>query len=182
MTRRMRVVVGLGMAVYGAAAVTHAQEQSQREPSLLSASLAPLLASWIEAERDAAKEQGVQPIPSAIRAALEGYVPDAVLDRVRYREGAGEISLPQNMIRFGHATAVTLDDVIVFEEHTAALEDPRFWAHELKHVMQFQEWGVQGFATRYLNDSNAVETEANDYRWEFMKQAGLIPKVGAANQ
>jgi hypothetical protein len=170
------------MAVYGAGAVALAQDQSQREPSLLAESLAPLLASWIEAERDAAKEQGVQPIPAAIRAALEGYVPKSVLDRVRWREGASEISLPQNMIRFGHATAVTLDDVIVFEPGATALEDPRFWAHELKHVMQFEEWGVQGFATRYLSDSNAVETEANDYRWEFMKQAGLIPKVGAPNQ
>ena len=182
MTRRKRVVIGLWMAVHGAGAVALAQDQPQREPSLLAGSLAPLLASWIEAERDAAKEQGVQPIPAAIRAALEGYVPAAVLDRVRWREGASEISLPQNMIRFGHATAVTLDDVVVFEPGAVALKDPRFWAHELKHVMQFQEWGVQGFATRYLNNSQAVENEANDYRWEFMKQAGLIPKVGGPNQ
>ena len=63
--------------------------------------LAPLLASWIASERDAAKAQGVEPIPASIRAALAGYVPDAVLDRVRWREGAGELSMPQNVIRFG---------------------------------------------------------------------------------
>lgn len=141
------------------------------------AALAPLLASWIESERDAAKARGVEPIPPAIRAALEGYVPERVLDRVRWREGASEISLPQNMIRFGHATAVTLDDVIVFEERSEALEDPKFWAHEIKHVMQFEEWGVEGFATRYLSNYNAVENEAYEFRWQFMKQAGLIPEV-----
>ena len=177
MTRRMRVGLALWIGLCGAAAVALAQDQPERAPSLVVESLAPLLASWIESERDAAKAQGGVPMPAAIRAALEGFVPKSVLDRVRWREGASELSLPQNMIRFGHASAVTLDDVIVFEAGTAALEDPRFWAHEIKHVMQFEEWGVEGFATRYLSDSQAVENEANEYRWQFMKQAGLIPEV-----
>ena len=168
------------------AAVAVAMAQAQQEHPASSpfgvASLAPLLASWIESERDAAKAQGVEPIPPEIRAALEGYVPETILDRVRWREGASEISLPQSMIRFGHATAVTLDDVIVFEEGATALEDPRFWAHEIKHVMQFEEWGVEGFATRYLSDSQAVENEASEYRWQFMKHAGLIPEVRSTNQ
>jgi hypothetical protein len=163
-----------------------AQNQPQPAPVPLSPfgaeALAPLLASWIASERDAAKAQGVEPIPQPIRAALEGYVPKRILDRVRWREGASELSMPQNMIRFGDATAVTLDDVIVFQKGTTALEDPRFWAHELKHVMQFDEWGVEGFATRYLSDSQAVENEAQEYRWQFMKQAGLIPEVAPANR
>jgi uncharacterized protein DUF4157 len=177
MTRRTRVGVALWIGLCGAAAVALAQSQPGSTPSLVVESLAPVLASWIEAERDAAKAQGVEPIPAAIRAALEGYVPKRVLDRVRWRQGASELSLPQNMIRFGHASAVTLDDVIVFEPGTTAVEDPRFWAHELKHVMQFDDWGIAGFAARYLNNSQAVENEANEYRWQFMKQAGLIPEV-----
>ena len=178
MTRRMRVCGFSWIGLCATASVAMAQAQQEQPPSPFGvASLAPLLASWIESERDAAKAQGVEPIPPEIRAALEGYVPETILDRVRWREGASEISLPQSMIRFGHATAVTLDDVIVFEAGTTALEDPRFWAHELKHVMQFAEWGVEGFATRYLSDSQAVENEANEYRWQFMKQAGLIPEV-----
>ena len=139
--------------------------------------LAPLLAGWIVSERDAAKAQGVEPIPASIRAALAGYVPEAVLDRVRWREGASELSLPQNVIRFGDTPAVTLDDVIVFRERSTALEDATIWAHELKHVMQFAEWGIDAFSARYLSDSGAVEQEAWDYRWEFMKQAGLVPEV-----
>ena len=140
-------------------------------------SLAPLLAGWIVSERDAAKARGVEPIPASIRAALEGYVREPTLERVRWREGASELSLPQNVIRFGHVPAVTLDDVIVFQERRAALEDPKLWAHELKHVMQFEEWGVDGFARRYLADYEAVESEAAEFRWQFMKQAGLIPDV-----
>lgn len=139
--------------------------------------IAPVLGGWIASERDAAKALGVEPIPADIRSALEGYVPDAILDRVRWRVGASELSMPQNVFRLGHAYAMTLDDVVVFQERRAALEDPKLWAHELKHVMQFAEWGIDGFATRYLTDHAAVEEEAWEFRWQFMKQAGLIPPV-----
>jgi hypothetical protein len=152
------------------------------ETPLLVQSLAPLLASWIVSERDAAKAQGVEPMPEPIRAALAGYVPEAILEGVHWREGAGELSLPQNAIRFGHVPAVTLDDVIVFQERRAALEDPTLWAHELKHVMQFAEWGIDGFAARYLADYESVEAEAWEFRWQFMKQAGLVPDVPAAHE
>lgn len=179
MARCARVVLSIA-ASFAAAVGAAGQAPAERPPSVLTPlmvqSLAPLLASWIAYERDAAKEQGVEPIPPLVRAALEGYVPSQVLDRVRWREGAGELSLPQNVIRFGHVPATTLDDVVVFADRRAALEDPKLWAHELKHVMQFAEWGVNGFATRYLSDYEAVEREAAEFRWEFMKRAGLMPK------
>jgi hypothetical protein len=166
------------------AAVASGQPSSDPAPAaatpFLVQSLAPLLASWIVSEREAAKTQGVDAVPEPIRAALAGYVPEAILDRVRWREGAGELSLPQNAIRFGHVPAVTLDDVIVFQERRAALEDPTLWAHELKHVMQFAEWGIDGFAARYLADYEAVEAEAWEFRWQFMKRAGLVPEVPGA--
>ena len=182
----MRARAGLSVALCAAATVALGQNVPDSAPQPLSPliveTLAPLLASWIASERDAAKVQGVEPIPAPIRAALAGYVPQTILDRVRWREGASELSMPQNVIRFGDVPAVTLDDVIVFQERRAALEDPKLWAHELKHVMQFAEWGIDGFATRYLSDSGAVEQEAWDYRWEFMKQAGLIPEVRSPDE
>jgi Domain of unknown function (DUF4157) len=179
MTHRERAV-GLGFALVVAAAVfvSHAQTVPPLSPAVVE-SLAPLLGRWIASSRDAAKAQGVEPIPTSIRAALAGYVPDAVLDRVRWRVGASELSMPQNVIRFGHVPAVTLDDVVIFQDRKAALEDPKLWAHELKHVMQFAEWGIDDFARRYLSDYWAVENEAWEFRWEFMKQAGLIPEVPA---
>jgi hypothetical protein len=144
-------------------------------PALLQA-LTPILADWIARSRDVAIQQGVAEIPAAIRGSLAGYVPEATLSRVRWRAGGGsEMSLQQNVFAFGHVPAVTLDFVVVFADEKAALEDPKLWAHELKHVMQFAEWGVGGFATRYLRDYEAVEKEAADYRWEFMKLRGLTP-------
>jgi hypothetical protein len=168
----------IALAVVAAAA---AQDGAERGPvptsPMVVQSLAPLLASWIAGSRDAAKAKGVEPIPEPIRSALADYVPKEILDRVRWRESGSEWSLPQNVISFGHVPAVTLDDVIVFEKRDAALGDPKLWAHELKHVMQFVEWGVDGFARRYLADYQAVESEAAEFRWEFMKREGLIPEV-----
>jgi hypothetical protein len=85
--------------------------------------------------------------------------------------------MPQNVIRLTDVPAITLDDVVVFKDRRAALEDPKLWAHELKHVMQYAEWGIDGFAARYLSDYWAVENEAWEFRWEFMKRAGLVPEV-----
>lgn len=176
---------GAVLLVFAALGATAAFGQSQTEPipsslsPVVAESLAPLLASWIVSARDAAKVEGVEPIPEAIRAALAGYVPDAVLDRVRWRVGGGEMSLPQNVIRFGDVPAMTLVDVVVFQERRPALEDPKLWAHELYHVMQYDEWGVDEFAVRYLSDYEAVEEPAWEFRWQFMKQAGLLPEVPA---
>lgn len=142
---------------------------------------APLLANWIIESRDAAVAEGVEPIPPTIREALKGYVPNDVLDKVRWRTGGGgELSLQQNLFRIGQYGAVTLDNVIVFLDEQKAKSDPKLWAHELKHVMQYAQWGVAGFARRYLQDYEAVEKEAADYRWEFMKRAGLVPPPSGA--
>ncbi len=150
---------------------------------LLAESLTPILRDWIVQSRDAAVAQGVERIPGAIRAALHGYVPDDILDRVRWRVGgAGEMTLQQNLFRFGYAPAVTLDHVVVFERESDALNDPKLWAHELKHVMQYAEWGVTDFAARYLRDYEAVEKEAAEYRWEWMKLTDRVPKVAGTAQ
>jgi Domain of unknown function (DUF4157) len=141
---------------------------------------APLLANWIRESRDAALAEGVEPVPRSVQDALRGYVPDAVLERARWRAGGGGgLSLQQSLFRIGDYEAVTLDYVVVFLDAQKAKEDPKLWAHELKHVMQYAEWGIGGFAARYLRDYEAVEHDAAEYRWQFMKQAGLIPPVPA---
>ena len=43
------------------------------------------------------------------------------------------------------------------------------WAHELAHVMQYADWGVDGFVERYLADASAVEHAANDLAWEWLQ-------------
>jgi len=164
--------------VVRAAVADPVDETTAHEPpsnSLLTA-LSPMLARWIESSRDAAIAQGVEKIPESIRASLAGYVPDKTLAHVRWRAGgASDFSLQQNAFLFKDAQAVTLDYVVVFADENEARNDPKLWAHELRHVMQFEEWGVDGFAARYLTDSATIEDVASEYRWQFMKLRGLIP-------
>ncbi|HEY8521002.1 MAG TPA: DUF4157 domain-containing protein [Gammaproteobacteria bacterium] len=160
------VVAGLslGTAAAGQGLAILQAEMRRIDPALRNAA-APALADWIVESRDAALREGVQPIPPEIRAKLQGYVPPEALDRVRFRVGGGgALSLQQNLFRSGYVPAVTLDQVIVFRREKDAREDLGLWVHELKHVMQYREWGVEGFARRYVSDYNAVEEEARAYR------------------
>jgi hypothetical protein len=142
--------------------------------------VAPVLRDWIVTSRDAAFAQGVRTIPAEIRAAVNGYVPADVLDRVRWRvDTSSYLSVQQSLFRLGATPAMTLDDVVIFAEESDALEDPTLWVHELFHVMQYRDWGVDGFVARYLEDYQAVEHDAAEYRWEWMKRTGRIPKSTA---
>jgi hypothetical protein len=176
MNRALGLFVALALVASVAAADPHDATVRASPSNSLMTALAPLLARWIESSRDAALEQGVEKIPKTIRASLEGYVRNATLDRVRWRAGSGSyLSLQENAFLCQDAQAITLDYVIVFADENQARNDPKLWAHELRHVMQFEEWGVEGFATRYLADSSAVEDVASEYRWQFMKLRGLVP-------
>ena len=176
MSRTLGLFVAATLLVGAAAAGSRNATAQEPHGNTMVAALAPMLAKWIESSRDAAVAQGVEKIPDSIRASLAGYVPDKTLARVRWRAGGGsDFSLQQNAFVFQDAEAVTLDYVVVFADVNAARNDPKLWAHELRHVMQFEEWGVEGFAARYLADSAAVEDVASEYRWQFMKLRGLVP-------
>ena len=74
-------------------------------------------------------------------------------------------------------------DVILFKSDQVAETDLKIWAHELTHVMQYQRWGVDGFAERYVRDSAAVEQEAidNANRFAAWRHAGdAVPDHRAA--
>lgn len=145
------------------------------ETDTLTVMAVQVLAGAIGESREAAIHEGVAPIPRAVRAALAGYVPDAVLERARWRVGGGSrLSLQRNLIGFGYTPAVTLDHVIVFET-AAHARDPKLWVHELRHVEQFMQWGVAGFAGRYVANYNALESDAAEYRWTWMKLTGRVP-------
>ena len=176
MIRAFGMFATVALIVRAAAADPIEGPAPEPHSSTMLTALAPMLAKWIESSRDAAIAQGVAKIPESIRASLAGYVPDKTLARVRWRAGGGsDFSLQQNAFLFQDAQAVTLDYVVVFADENEARSDPKLWAHELRHVMQFEEWGVEGFAARYLADSAAVEDVASEYRWQFMKVRGLIP-------
>lgn len=129
--------------------------------------VARTLAASLVRSRDTARSNSL-PIPDDIRAELAGYFPAELLDTVRYKVGD---TTPDGVagfaIRNGNAAAVTLIDTIVFSEehHTKNLA---LWAHELHHVHQYAEWGLDGFAERYAFNWNMVEADARARADDFV--------------
>ncbi|WP_397452847.1 DUF4157 domain-containing protein [Pseudomonas sp. NA-150] len=121
---------------------------------------APALALWLSQSHAEAAMAGTQPIPAEIREQLLRWYGPEVLDAARYKVGDnGELSAANAMLQNPDIGAVTLIDIIVFRTDETA-HDVALWAHELKHVQQYQQWGVDGFAQRYVQDFNQVEAPA----------------------
>jgi hypothetical protein len=128
-----------------------------------------VLTRLIEAARQQAIADGVRPLPAAVVRSLLGYFPATLLQKTRFASGNAEpLSLPGLAFSYGDAIAVTLGDVVLFRAERRAQTDLKVWAHELTHVMQYQRWGIDGFAERYARDSAAVEQEAIDNANRFM--------------
>ncbi|MGV8918922.1 MAG: eCIS core domain-containing protein [Pseudomonas sp.] len=121
---------------------------------------APALATWLSRSRAEAAMAGTQSIPDNIREQLLRWYPPSVLDAASYKVGdSGELNAANAMLQNPDIGAVTLIDIIVFRTAENA-QNVALWAHELKHVQQYQEWGVEGFAQRYVEDFNAIESPA----------------------
>lgn len=119
------------------------------------------LQEWLVRSRDSAAAGDVQPIPLNIRAQLEPYYDLQVLDSARYTIGdEAQLNAANAMLQNPDVNAVTLIDIIVFRHPEDALNDAALWAHELKHVQQYLQWGVGEFAARYSRDYNLVEAPA----------------------
>lgn len=118
------------------------------------------LGEAIRHSRNAAIGQ-TKPIPDSIRSKLKDYFPDSVLDRARFKVGDnGVANLARNTLFNPRVGAMTIDDVIVFRSDDDSQRNVSLWAHELKHVQQYLEWGVHSFAVQYVRDSGRVENEA----------------------
>lgn len=120
--------------------------------------------------RDSARANS-RPLPAEVRAKLGAFYPAELLDKVRYTVGDPSNSgLAGFAIREGDAAAVTLIDTVVFREERYAQNAP-LWAHELRHVQQFGEWGVDGFAYRYAFGWPDVEADARAFAAKFVAEA-----------
>ncbi|MBC3451723.1 hypothetical protein ACVWZ5_000247 [Pseudomonas sp. TE6283] len=120
--------------------------------------------------RDEATVSGSQPIPLHIRAQLEPWYDFAVLDAARYRVGdEQQISAANALLQNPDVNAVTLIDTIIFRRSTDAEDNAALWAHELRHVQQYQELGVEEFARRYTRDYQALEGPAYEIEAQVAK-------------
>ena len=157
------------------APVAYAQTQTPVPPSLREQA-ARLLATLIRVGRESAIGAGVKTVPPRIQHALRGFFPEAVLRKARYAGGEMErIGLPGFGLTYGDVAAMTLGEVILFRDDHRARTDAKLWAHELTHVMQYERWGIDDFAARYLDDSEAVEREARDNADRFVKWSEHAP-------
>lgn len=127
---------------------------------------APVLETWLLASRNEVYLEA-RPIPEVIRLELQGLVPEAVLNAARYQVGYGDtLNLGHIAMNYGNlldgktVQAITLVDVILFRNEADARANVPLWLHELTHVRQFMDWGVRGFAERYVAAPQIVEAEA----------------------
>ncbi len=125
------------------------------------------LAGVIVYLRDTALRLGTQPMPRDIRAQLEGFVPDDVLDAVRWRGTDGIAPASLAMVVSMGVVAVTVDHVVLFMDDHVARNNAGLWAHELRHLMQYADCGVDAFAFAYLHDRALLEQDAHGYALDW---------------
>lgn len=97
---------------------------------------------------------------------------------MRYRVGdPNPTSLSHGVLQNPDINAITLIDVVIFQHAHEAEQDVALWAHELLHVQQYLELGVEGFAARYLSDPDSLERPAyalqNEVRLALRRRSRL---------
>jgi hypothetical protein len=163
------------------AALTQEQVRERVAPPSTPQMLAPALTVFIEQYRDAAIERGVSTATPDIREAFAGHVSEELLERVRWRIDGDVGLVGRALFQPGAVRAVTLDNVILFANAEEAA-NAKLWAHELYHVMQYEQWGIGGFAERFIADHRAIEHDAREFRWAWMKATGRVPVPTATTQ
>lgn len=132
------------------------------------------LETWIRQSRDQLALLESQPIPLHIRSQLEPYFDLVVLETARYRVGDDTVLTAANtLLRNPDIVAVTLIDIIVFRNDADALDNVALWAHELKHVEQYLQWGVGEFARRYTRDYRSVEQPGYAMELQIEREAAM---------
>ncbi|MBJ2180009.1 DUF4157 domain-containing protein [Pseudomonas veronii] len=154
--RQGKIIVDQGGTTAQKAVQDVANALNELQANLLTG---PILEQAIRASRDTAIN-GSAPIPDSIRRDLTGYASEESMNQVRFKIGDnGFVNLARLLEQGGAANAVTLIDVVVFRDQGGAA-DPSLWAHELTHVDQYRNWGVNSFAVHYSRNANSVEDEA----------------------
>ena len=121
---------------------------------------AAALAQAIRSSRASARRGGTESIPDGIREALQDYFPQEVLEEVRWSFPNRDLDLGSLVAWYkAEGGAVTLQDTIVYAGRSG-LESEYLWAHELTHVMQYRELGLNDFARLYATHPELLERQA----------------------
>lgn len=124
----------------------------------------------IRHSRANARRDGVQPIPPELREQFKDYFPAHILEKVRWAYPSRNLDLGSAVAAWyrSHGGAVTLQDTIIYSNADAAAHR-YLWAHELTHVMQFEELGLKDFTRVYVTNPQMLERQA----WENAREVVL---------
>jgi hypothetical protein len=122
---------------------------------------------------------GAVPIPPLIRQRLTPYVSQQILDSVRANINVRGLTLNAAVMMLNRdVEAITLEDIVVFDTNEHMQTDYVTWAHELTHVEQYRNRGVDTFANIYVTNSWVLENEAYNRATLVAIQVGQQGQIG----
>lgn len=135
-----------------------------RGQNVVQLAAAPLGAA-IRAARDR-HSANARPLPDDVKQALREHFAASTLSRAKYSVGTIQITLPHFIGRgakfLGNDYAVVVDDIIVFNTPPPSYEqNPFWWTHEVTHVQQYEQLGIEVFAYQYMIGHQRIEDEAD---------------------
>ena len=126
------------------------------------------LAEAIRFSRVQALKGNSRPLSDEMKELYRPYFPDAVIEEVRWTLADRRVGLGSFLAGWHyHEGAVTLDDVIVFSNTTAA-GHRALVAHELTHVLQYRQLGLADFARLYAQNWPLIERQARENAGRIM--------------
>lgn len=121
---------------------------------------AAALAVAIRVGRAHAEAAGAEPVPDRLKRQFKNHYSDHVLEDARWIIASPDSRLGRILARWPvEEGAVTLGHVIVFKTRSAS-RNRELFAHELEHVGQYAELGINEFARRYAADPEPLEAQA----------------------
>jgi Domain of unknown function (DUF4157) len=106
---------------------------------------------------------GARPMPANVYQQLQGYYAPDFLQSVRYNTfDSARISLDSAVMMLNNdVAAITLNNIIVFRNENDA-QNVVTWAHELTHVIQYRNMGIDTFTNVYTIQAWILENQAID--------------------
>lgn len=128
------------------------------------------LAASIRYSRGQALRAGARPVPPEVMRELSLYFEPELLAKVPWNTAGRRVSLGTVLAGWYYREgAVTLGDTIVFSDERAAGR-LLLWAHELTHVEQFDQLGVDGFSALYTTQWSELERRASENAHDIIRQ------------
>lgn len=105
------------------------------------------------------------PMPPQVQQALAPYFPPNILNKVRWsKRNDVKWALDTVVMKISEPSGITLDDTIIFNDdidpNSTDISTLELWAHEITHVLQYENMGVESFAFVYGYNPGQLEGQA----------------------